>query len=308
MGKDPAVLFYTKDWLEGTVDMFPEEKGVYIDLLCYQHQKGFLPENKRRLAKITGLSEAEFQKIWQEIQSKFITVASLDPSLGDALTEWKSKTNSDGKSDGLVNIRMLKETVSRRKINTKKSIQAYVTNWFRYEQAGKTVDKKIKATILESVEYEKLVKINAGKKEVYGHMNTLTQRLVEQSQKANGDANANASINENTIENGNEKKLSSRSLKSSNKDFQSKVCHFFSLTGATREPILHRTLEDLERKNQLQEFIDQTEAYMAYKAASKEKIHGWQKYTLDWQHTDWCHKLSQWQAASKPKPKFHINR
>lgn len=72
MAKDPAFLFYSKDWLEGTAEMTPEEKGVYIDLLAHQHQKGSLPSETKRLAKLVGLSESDFEKIWSDIGSKFI--------------------------------------------------------------------------------------------------------------------------------------------------------------------------------------------------------------------------------------------
>jgi uncharacterized protein YdaU (DUF1376 family) len=45
MGKDPAVLFYTSDFLTGTCFFTMEERGQYITLLCEQHQLGTIPEN-----------------------------------------------------------------------------------------------------------------------------------------------------------------------------------------------------------------------------------------------------------------------
>lgn len=42
--KDPAVPFYSSDWLLGTADLTYEEKGIYITLLCLQHAKGHLSE------------------------------------------------------------------------------------------------------------------------------------------------------------------------------------------------------------------------------------------------------------------------
>ena len=42
MAKDPAVLFYTNDFLSGTFTMTDEQVGKYIRLLCLQHQKGKL--------------------------------------------------------------------------------------------------------------------------------------------------------------------------------------------------------------------------------------------------------------------------
>lgn len=71
MSKDPAFLFYSKDWLQGTSQMMPEEKGVYIDLLAHQHQDGDLPTDIKRLSRIVGLSEAEFLPLWSTIKIKF---------------------------------------------------------------------------------------------------------------------------------------------------------------------------------------------------------------------------------------------
>lgn len=42
--KDPAILFYTADFLSGTFTMSNEDVGKYIRLLCLQHQKGRLDE------------------------------------------------------------------------------------------------------------------------------------------------------------------------------------------------------------------------------------------------------------------------
>lgn len=45
MAKDPAVLFYTSDFLTGTAFFTMEQKGQYITLLCLQHQHESIPEN-----------------------------------------------------------------------------------------------------------------------------------------------------------------------------------------------------------------------------------------------------------------------
>jgi hypothetical protein len=44
MSKDPAILFYTSDFLTGTFTMTDDQVGKYIRLLCLQHQKGSLTE------------------------------------------------------------------------------------------------------------------------------------------------------------------------------------------------------------------------------------------------------------------------
>jgi len=40
MAKDPAFLFYSSDFLTGTMFMTNEQVGLYIRLLCAQHQHG----------------------------------------------------------------------------------------------------------------------------------------------------------------------------------------------------------------------------------------------------------------------------
>jgi hypothetical protein len=44
--KDPAFLFYSRDWLTGTHFFSFEQKGKYIDLLCAQHDHGHLSEKQ----------------------------------------------------------------------------------------------------------------------------------------------------------------------------------------------------------------------------------------------------------------------
>lgn len=50
MPKDPAFLFYTKDFLSGVSDLTMEERGQYITLLCLQQQKGHLTEKAIKIA------------------------------------------------------------------------------------------------------------------------------------------------------------------------------------------------------------------------------------------------------------------
>ena len=44
MAKDPALLFYTSDFLTGTAFFSMEQRGQYITLLCQQHQLGRIPK------------------------------------------------------------------------------------------------------------------------------------------------------------------------------------------------------------------------------------------------------------------------
>lgn len=81
MKKDPALMLYTKDWLEGTSGMRKDEKGVFIDLLCHQHQKGILPSDIHILARMVGMAGPDekasdrFVDIWKVLSAKFAQVS-----------------------------------------------------------------------------------------------------------------------------------------------------------------------------------------------------------------------------------------
>ncbi len=50
MGKDPAILFYTSDFLSSTQGLTLEEIGMLIKLLCMQHQTGHLTKKAVKIA------------------------------------------------------------------------------------------------------------------------------------------------------------------------------------------------------------------------------------------------------------------
>ena len=63
MAKDPAVLFYTSDFISGTITMTDEERGKYILLLCLQHQKGKLTERELTSVKDMDAVYSKFEKL-----------------------------------------------------------------------------------------------------------------------------------------------------------------------------------------------------------------------------------------------------
>ena len=62
MGKDPAFLFYSSDFITGVSDLTMEERGQYITLLCLHHQKGRLTK------KIINLS---VPNVSDDVMAKF---------------------------------------------------------------------------------------------------------------------------------------------------------------------------------------------------------------------------------------------
>ena len=65
MSKDPAVLFYTSDFLSGTFTMTNEQVGMYIRLLCLQHQKGKLTEKD-----MLSICKAYDADIWSKFKNE----------------------------------------------------------------------------------------------------------------------------------------------------------------------------------------------------------------------------------------------
>jgi hypothetical protein len=137
MSKDPAFLFYSKDWIEGTADLMPDEKGVYIDLLCYQHQRGYLPLETERLARLVGLGHDEFLKIWKILEAKFNRTV-----------------------DGMVNQRLSKEVEARKQKGLKNTVIGTFASLLRLGKFTKAqylhLKKNFDPKEFENIEKEKI--------------------------------------------------------------------------------------------------------------------------------------------------------
>ena len=79
MAKDPAFLFYTSDFLTGTLTMTDEQVGRYIRLLCLQHQKYELTE-KDMLFICKAYDEDIYSK-FKKVDGKFFNERLREESL-----------------------------------------------------------------------------------------------------------------------------------------------------------------------------------------------------------------------------------
>lgn len=123
--KDPAFLFYSKDWQDGTRAFFPAEKGIYIDLLAYQHQHGYVPADISRLAIICGIGVDEFKNLWETVKEKFVPI-------------------NDRTVDRLVNVRLMGEMGMRKENAHKNAIIGVFATLCRKSNASKSAIYKIK--------------------------------------------------------------------------------------------------------------------------------------------------------------------
>lgn len=68
--KDPAFLFYSDNFLSGTMFFTDEQTGKYIRLLCAQHQSGHL-EEKHMIFMCKGYDEDIFKKFIKDDAGKY---------------------------------------------------------------------------------------------------------------------------------------------------------------------------------------------------------------------------------------------
>jgi uncharacterized protein YdaU (DUF1376 family) len=87
---------YAGDWLaDAQVRMLSlEERGAYMDLLCYQWREGSLPDDPVSLARMLGVTIEEFEEVWQSIEAFFeITEEGLkNPRMAEVVTAQMSKS------------------------------------------------------------------------------------------------------------------------------------------------------------------------------------------------------------------------
>jgi uncharacterized protein YdaU (DUF1376 family) len=76
MKKDPAFLFYTSDFLTGTMFMTNEQVGIYIRLLCSQHQHGGIID-KISFNSLVGTHEVVRVK-FEETESGFYNIRLME--------------------------------------------------------------------------------------------------------------------------------------------------------------------------------------------------------------------------------------
>lgn len=91
MAKDPAFLFYPSDFLTGTMFMSHEQIGIYIRLLCSQHQHGGVID-KISFNSLIGNNEI--------VRAKFIEIdlGFYNQRLADEMEKRNKKSNNISKA------------------------------------------------------------------------------------------------------------------------------------------------------------------------------------------------------------------
>jgi hypothetical protein len=175
MAKDPAILFYTGDFLNGCSCLTMEERGQYITILCLQHQLGHLSEKTIRLSlgsvsvdvlsKLSKDSEGNFynERMEQEIKKRqhFIDTRFFNGVKGGRPKKPNKKPNSKPKNN-------LSED-----INENRSL--IDISWNRWKEFKKAeFNFKYKSGISEDAAKKELIELSGNNEE-------LAIKIIEQS-------------------------------------------------------------------------------------------------------------------------------
>jgi hypothetical protein len=121
MTKDPAFLFYSKDFYTGTRTMLPKERACYLDLMIYQHQNQYIPDDIERISMFcTGIDEATL-KATLEAKFKLCDKGWYNLKLRDVMEERECYSNKQS-DNGITGqfFKKAKSALSAKKYNVLK--------------------------------------------------------------------------------------------------------------------------------------------------------------------------------------------
>lgn len=85
MSKRPWFPFYTGDYTRKTRHLTAEQKGCYVDLMCfYWDNNGNLPNDPSKLCRIMGIERRAFNRVWGDLKHFFVHQVGQD---GDTLLQ-----------------------------------------------------------------------------------------------------------------------------------------------------------------------------------------------------------------------------
>jgi|JI10StandDraft_1071094.scaffolds.fasta_scaffold130289_5 hypothetical protein len=103
--KDPAVLIYLDKWISSTNGMKGSFRGWYMDLMMYQYDKGFIPNDEDAIFGICRVRPSEYddfkQMLEQVLKQKFELIDNkwINNVMSDVLqkrNEFKEKREKSG--------------------------------------------------------------------------------------------------------------------------------------------------------------------------------------------------------------------
>ncbi|MCB6992410.1 conserved phage C-terminal domain-containing protein [bacterium 210820-DFI.6.37] len=148
MAKDPAFLFYTQDFLVGTMDMSDEEVGKYMRLLCRQHIKGNIHPKF-----MSDLSEEILSKFVKDNQGNYYN-KRLKREI-DRRNKY-SESRRSNRSGVSQNEKHMKKTSSAYGNTHDSSYAPHMENENIYENENENINKKNKVGEMTTAVVERL--------------------------------------------------------------------------------------------------------------------------------------------------------
>ena len=171
MGKDPAFMLYSQDFLVGVSDLTMEERGQYITMLCLQHQKGHLTKKNIQIA-VGNVSEDVMSKFIQDENEMYYneTLETLIHKR-EAYSQSRSENGKKGgrpkkdppknqeKTICLPYAKAYENHTENENVNVIKDIIEYLNNKLgtKYKYTTKDIQSHIKARLKEGFTYEDFV-------------------------------------------------------------------------------------------------------------------------------------------------------
>ena len=154
--KDPAFLFYSSDFLSGTMLMNNEEIGIYIRLLCLQHQQGHLKEED--MISI-GATKKVFNKFKQDDNGNFYN-ERLETEINKRKAYSESRRKNREKKTHEKDMKNICKTYEEHMENENININENIKDNRKKGSKGKRKEEKIhfaEFVAMTNAEYEKLV-------------------------------------------------------------------------------------------------------------------------------------------------------
>ena len=174
VNKDPAFLFYSSDFLTGTMFFSDSQLGKYIKILCTQHQKGHLSE--KDMLKICKRYDKDiFEKFVKDESGKYYNIR-LETEMAKRSAYSKSRANN---RKNKINYENICFSYVKHMENENENINTYNIN--EYINNNK-LDNIIKL-LVEYLEYRKSIKLSVNNTVISELLETLKPYDKEEQEK-----------------------------------------------------------------------------------------------------------------------------
>lgn len=183
MSKDPAILFYYKDFDSDTADWEADAIGWYMRLLIFQSGNGYVPSDLEELAQVARVRFSDYQ-IFSERWAKRLACKFKPLSEGKLYNTFLSKVQSKRKTGAI-----------------KKSVLAVFGNFIKSTELSLEEEKEIKKEFHKQDSFFEILNDEKRKNEILNFLNqsliNIKQRIAKRTQQGNGNeiGNGNENIN-----------------------------------------------------------------------------------------------------------------